>query len=111
MLAAITVLVTAVGASGDGEARAIEHALRSSLAADDVVIVRTDAAAAAEPSEPVDLTAVVTWSEDHGVAHIHFTRVADGRWLDREIRFDPSDAAPERGRTIGLALASMVPAE
>jgi hypothetical protein len=58
---------------------------------------------------PADAAVVLTWSDGHRRVHLHMLRVADGTFVDRDIGFDPRDAAKERGRTIGFAVASMMP--
>jgi hypothetical protein len=55
-------------------------------------------------------TAIVeVWWLDPGqhTAFLHCFEAGQQRWVDRQITFDPSDAARERGRTIGFALGSM----
>jgi hypothetical protein len=54
------------------------------------------------------LVGVVSAESDER-ATLHLTSAEDPRWSDREIRFDPRDAPRERGRTIGFALAAIVP--
>ena len=56
-----------------------------------------------------DAVVVVSWSEGHRHVRLRMLRVADGAWVDRDIGFDVRDASRERGRTIGFALASMLP--
>lgn len=119
VLAAISVLVViATGDPADGSTRTIEQALRAALGPDAVIVMRTtatgatdDALAASATADHTTLVSVVSWSDQQRRATIHFVTPPEGRWSDREIRFDAADAAPERGRTIGFALASMVPAE
>jgi len=119
VLAAISVLVViATGDPADGSTRTIEQALRTALGADAVIVVRTtptgatdEALAASAAADHTTLVSVVSWSDHQRRATIHFVTPPDGRWYDREIRFDAADAAAERGRTIGFALASMVPDE
>ncbi|MDB4936359.1 MAG: hypothetical protein JWP87_3331 [Labilithrix sp.] len=109
------VVILATGDPDDGSTRAIEQALHSALGNDAVVTIRSasrDSAAGASPSDDgAALVGVVSWSDRQKRATIHVTNARDGRSSDREIRFDPADVASERGRTIGFALASMVPAE
>jgi len=46
--------------------------------------------------------------EQHRRARLHLHLASDTDWLDREIDFLPEDAPAERGRTLGLALATML---
>jgi hypothetical protein len=116
-LAAVSVVVVvAAGDPDDGSSRAIEQALRTALGADASVELRSaaepEAAAAIAASATTDTTTlvgVVAWSDRQRRVTIHFSN-REGRATDREIRFDPYDAPAERGRTVGFALASMVPA-
>lgn len=121
-LEVIRVLVVLAGDRTDDAATtgAIEQALRSSLGADVVVSVRrgrddgadTDAALAKEAvADEATLLGVVTWTEAHRDARIRFFRPTEPDWGSREIRFGTTDVASERGRTVGFALASMVPDE
>jgi hypothetical protein len=66
---------------------------------------------ATEPGKTgtADAVVVLTWSDAHRRVHLHLLRVAEGTFVDRDIGFDPSDAPRERARTIGFALASMMP--
>jgi hypothetical protein len=57
-----------------------------------------------------DAVAEVTWadaSHRHASLHVHPRPLS--RWIDRDIGFDPSDADVERGRTLGFAVAAMLP--
>ena len=57
-----------------------------------------------------DAVVEVRWSEpDRRHAVVHVLAMPDHRWTDRELEFEPSDDSREKGRTVGLALASMVP--
>ncbi len=60
-------------------------------------------------SEGADAVVAVSWSDGHRHVRLRMLRVADGSWVDRDIGFDARDASRERGRTIGFALASMLP--
>ena len=119
LFGAVSVLVVlATGDPGDGSSRAIDLALRTALVRDATVAVR-----AAEPNASdeqleamgtaahASLLGVVSWSEHERRVVIRFTKLPYGGWADREVRFDAADAASERGRTVGFALASMMPAD
>jgi hypothetical protein len=60
-------------------------------------------------SAGADAVVVVSWTEGHKHVRLRMLRVADGAWVDRDIGFEARDASRERGRTIGFALASMLP--
>jgi hypothetical protein len=56
------------------------------------------------------VAAEIVWSSPQhlrAIVHVHLEGAT--RWIDRDIGFDSSDAAAERGRTLGFALASMLP--
>jgi hypothetical protein len=100
------VAVVIVVASGDpAETAALDRALRSALPEHTEISV--------QPNEPAETASTF-------VAHVEWTdhdrraivRTTDGtRTTEREIRFAETDAPAERGRTVGFALASMVPDE
>lgn len=117
LLAAVSVLVVvASGDPSDGSTQAMEQALRGALGRDVHVAVRSSPEGATDEalvtsanSEHAALLVVVSWSERPRRATLRIMKPADGRWTDREIRFDAADVATERGRTVGFALASMMP--
>jgi hypothetical protein len=51
--------------------------------------------------------AQIRWNA--GRVHIHLYTVKNQRWTERDIGFSGSDAPSERGRTVGFAVASMMP--
>lgn len=110
LFGAVTVIVVISSADPrDGSTEAMERALRSAVGDRAIVVVR--AARDEDAEEPQAgagaVVGVVTWSDHHRRATLHFQ--SNGRATDRELRFDASDAPAERGRTIGFAVASMVP--
>jgi len=117
LLAAVSVLViVASGEPADGSTQAMEQALRGALGREVEVAVRSASEGASDESlvatannEHAALLVVVAWSERPRRATLRIVKPTDGRWTDREIRFDSADVATERGRTVGFALASMVP--
>ena len=119
LLAAVSVLVIVTsGEPPDGSTPAMEQALRGALGRDVPVAVRTagegasdESLVATASSEHAALLVVVVWSERPRRATLRVVKPSEGRWTDREIRFDNGDVATERGRTVGFALASMVPEE
>jgi hypothetical protein len=61
-------------------------------------------------SAHADAVAEIIWATpQHLKASIHVHVEGAARWSDREIGFAVSDAPAERGRTLGFALASMLP--
>jgi hypothetical protein len=59
-----------------------------------------------------DAVAEVAWADaDHRHAALHVHIQGANRWIDRDIGFDPADADVERGRTLGFAVAAMMPDE
>lgn len=117
LLAAVSVLVIVTsGEPPDGSTPAMEQALRGALGRDVPVAVRMagegasdESLVATASSEHAALLVVVVWSERPRRATLRVVKPSEGRWTDREIRFDNGDVASERGRTVGFALASMVP--
>ncbi len=80
-----SVVVREVGTVSDGEALRLEEQLR--------------AAAVVE----------VFWSHTTKAnARIRIHMASADRWIDRQMTFLPGDSVPERGRTIGFAIASML---
>jgi len=119
LFAAVSVLVVlATGDPGDGSTRAIEQSLRAALAREATVVVRPGDASASDAELAAQgaaghatLLGVVSWSEKQRRVVIRFVTLPGGRWTDREVRFDAADVPTERGRTVGFALASMMPEE
>ncbi len=117
LLAAVSVLVVlATGDPGDGSTRAIEQSLRAALIRDATVVVRASEPSASDAelaamgaAAHATLLGVVSWSEKQRRVVIRFVALPAGRWTDREVRFDAADVPAERGRTVGFALASMMP--
>jgi hypothetical protein len=113
------VILVASGTSSDPTTTAMARAAREALGGDAAILVRE------VPQPPADEDALalghtlganavveLLWKDaEHRRATLH-VRVDPGtRWADRDIGFDPLDADAERGRTIGFALASMMPEE
>lgn len=107
-----------VGAAEDPHSPAIVRATREALGPSTHVEVQrldalpSDQQAAALGSElHADAVVEVTWTiPDHLHATIRMARQGAGRWLEREIGFRTADDDPtERSRTVGFAIASMLP--
>ena len=110
---ALAILIVASDANDPSTTAAIDAA-RGTLGEGSRVRVETFAGAPtsediAAASAGADAAVVLTWEPDHRRAHLHLWRPADRAWIDRDIAFDPRDAPKERGRTIGFALATMMP--
>ncbi len=111
------VLVLVLGTSPDETSASTKLALRDALGPDVSVEVRTvdhllrdeDAVAEAH-DEGLRAIAEVTWtstSPSHVTVHAFLPQT--GAWADREIVFSTHDAPAERARTLGFAIASMLP--
>jgi len=117
LFAAVSVMiVVATGDPADGSTQAMEQAMRAALGAEATIAVRPlpesssdETLLATANGDHATLLVVVSWSDRQRRVTLRFVKPADGRWADREIRFDTGDAANERGRTVGFALVSMVP--
>jgi hypothetical protein len=118
----VVVLLVALGGAREPSTRAMASATQDALDPSAVVLVREveeatlasdDRAAALADAVHADAIAVLTWPDaDHRRAHVHvLARQASGapRWIDRDIAFRDVDAADERGKALGFAVASMVP--
>ena len=96
---------------------AIARATREALGSETRVVMRM---VATLPSDAevvalgrgvhADAVVEVTWSlPDHLRTTIRVERSGSGRWVDRAIAFREIDAPSERSRTVGFAIASMLP--
>ena len=109
------VILVAAGQASDPSTGALTRAAHDALGPDTRVDVRetssapTDAdALQAERGAEVDAVAEVIWNDAQQAA-LHVLVPRTGRWVYRTIGFDASDAPIERGRTLGFAVASMLP--
>jgi cell division septation protein DedD len=111
------VILVAAGSAADPTTYAIERAASAALGRGARVLVHesmgapTDGEAlAASPETGPSAIVEVTWGDGgHRVAVLRVHLGGSDRWLDRTIGFGPNDADSERARTIGFALASMIP--
>ncbi len=111
------VVLVAAGSASDPTTLAIERAASEALGRAGRVVVReatgapTDGEALAIGSEASEAAVVeVTWSDRaHRVATLRVHLAGRRRWLGRTLGFTAADVDAERGRTIGLTLASMLP--
>jgi len=69
-----------------------------------------ETAVAIETSAHADAVVELGWADPrHRQANLRLHIASGGRWIERVIHFKPSDAQAERGRTLGFAVASMLP--
>lgn len=104
---------------GRGHERADESTVRSAsstLPVGSSVVVRnldgapTEAEALRfEEREAARAVAIVSWEGGERRVRLRLHRREDARFLERNILFEASDAPAEQGRTVGFALASMIP--
>ncbi|MGO9832926.1 MAG: hypothetical protein ACLP1X_01790 [Polyangiaceae bacterium] len=114
---AVTLIVlVAAGAAGDPTTVAMTGATRDALGGASVEVRETrgppddEAALAVEASSHAEAIVELRWADArHGQATLRLHIAAGGRWIERVIRFKPSDAYAERGRTLGFEVASMLP--
>jgi hypothetical protein len=117
MADALALVVLVATGSAASTTPALVQAAQEALGPDTRVEVRetpappTDAdALATEGAEHADAVVELVWGQPgsrEATVRIHIART--GHWIDRTIAFELSDAEPERGRTLGFAVASMLP--
>lgn len=111
----IVVIVVALGGDTEPVARSMSVAAEGALEPGSVVFVRQvdrppadENVLAVGRSAGADAVAVVRWVDDaHRLARLH-VRTESG-WVDRDVDFAGDDDAGERGRTLGFAIATMLP--
>lgn len=97
--------------------QAMLGAARSALGGATVIVREVPAAPSDESAlkagkaAHADAVVVVTWPDAGAQAHLHVRVLTQAQWADRDLVFGSGDVASERGRSAGLALATMVPAE
>jgi hypothetical protein len=114
----VVVLLVALGGAREPSTRSMAAAAQEALDPSALVLVREvpDATLASDAravslAEAVhaDAVAVLTWPDaDHHRAHVHVYSARPTRWVDRDIEFRGIDAAEERGKALGYAVAAMV---
>jgi hypothetical protein len=118
MAGALTLIIfVAAGDAEDVASRAMLRAARTALGGQSHVEIRARSEASndahtllVERQALADAVADVSWRDAaHRQARLHLHIARTDRWVDRSIGFQPSDVEAERGRTIGFALASMLP--
>ncbi len=111
MDSALIVLVSPADAEASGTAATVA-ALARALGPRAVIELRTapdPVAEAARPSPRPEATVVLHWEQDGRRAHLKVRPQPSAEWLERDLGFDAHDLVAERGRAVGLAIASMLP--
>jgi hypothetical protein len=113
---ALVLVLVVVGRDDPGATDAAVRAARAALPSGATVVVQRadampdDAALRVERAEDARAVAIVSWTDPVGLRiRLRVHRRDDGRFIDRDLVFDGTDAPSERGRTVGFAIASMVP--
>ncbi|MES1185464.1 MAG: hypothetical protein ABUL60_16755 [Myxococcales bacterium] len=111
---AVLVVLILSSAESDPAAPALEAAARELLgetATIRVMATPTDLSDAAtlQRAGTADGVVELAWNDDQQSALLHCYVARDGRWVDRKISFGAGDEAPQRGRLLGFAIASMFP--
>lgn len=86
---------------------------RARVTVDRVAVDPPDDESAARAAA-IGATAVIeiSWSGPDGTrAHLHAHLRRESTWVDRDMSFDRSAPAAERGRAVGLTIAAMIPDE
>jgi len=125
MSPALTILLITIAAGGGDSGGAMDdpftpgvaRATREALGPDTQIVLK-ELETAPDEAEAVELGArahadaivEVEWSlPDHLRTTIRLQRLGSKRWLDRDVGFREVDEPGERSRTVGFAIASMLP--
>jgi hypothetical protein len=99
--------------AGTPSSEALLEALRGALVKDVQVLPQTEAEAAhgtfEEQAQLREARANVRWGKNRSWALVRIKTAEPVRDIQRRIEFAPQDDERERGRTVGLALAAMIP--
>lgn len=112
----VLVVVLSSDAQSPGTLSMVSTA-RAALAGATVVVQEAPAAPTDEQalkagkSAKADAVVVVTWPDSGPHAHLHLRVFSEPKWADRDLSFGAADAPSERGRSVGLTIAAMVPIE
>lgn len=112
--AAVLVVLIISSAGADPVAPALEEAARELLGEDAKIRVVVTAielpdVATLQRAGGADGVVELIWNDDQKSALLHCYVARDERWVDRKVSFDAKDEAPQRGRLLGFAIASMFP--
>jgi hypothetical protein len=111
----VVLVMVAVGEAQSPATQALALAVRAGLGGSQVLIREGDEPDGSRLAELAHaqgaaLAASVRWSEEpRPRAAVRAYVTASGAVVERELVFDPADDPRERGRTVGLVLASLVP--
>jgi homeobox protein ESX1 len=116
----VAAIVLVIVSAAEAHDAATDSMLRAAAAAlgDSMTVVTREVSAPLDDAAAVDMereahaTAVaeVRWDDArHLSVHVRVHVDGEARWSDRELGFEAKDAERERGRTVGFALASMLP--
>lgn len=116
MSGAIVLVVLIAGRDDPASTDAALKAARTALPAETSIVLQRldappsdDAVLEVEKRERAQAVAVVVTDATGRRVRLHVHRADDRRWIDRDIAFESVDQAGERGRTLGFAMASMMP--
>lgn len=116
LLAPVVVVMVAAGDAADPQTRAMVSTLERSLEPGSTVLVQETSSVPSDLGAETALRAqsaesviVIAWP-GRNRARVR-VRSTSGAWATRELQFAPGDLADERGRTVGLIAATMVPGE
>ena len=118
MIAALVVVVlVSAGDVESAQTGGVSRGLEEALEPGSVVLVRAAPVApddadlrAIAASVHADAAAVITWTEAEGRhVHVRVQRANASAAADRDLDFRSTDASVERGKTVGFAIASMLP--
>ena len=119
MIAALVVVVlVSAGDVTSAQTGGVSRGLEEALEPGSMVLVR---AAPIDPDDAdlraiaaaahADAVAAITWTEAEGRhAHVRVQRANASAAAERDLDFTSTDASVERGKTVGFAIASMLPA-
>jgi len=115
--AAVLAILVATGEAHAAPTAAMSTAAAEVIGGDDAVRV-VEVGALTDPESlrverELGVRAVVAlaWSDaDHLHARLRLHAARTDRWIDREVDFAAADTPAERGRALGFAMASMLPA-
>jgi hypothetical protein len=110
--AAVLVVLIVSSAGTDPAAPALQRAARELLGEEaEIRLVLTPAdlpdGAVLQRAGRADGVVELVWNDDQQSALLHCYVAREARWVDRKISFSENDEAPQRGRLLGFAIASM----
>src|SRR5258708_29822274 len=114
---AARVVLVGAGEASDPTPSAMDRATRGAAEAATVDVREArspsptdDEALALEKTLPPTAVVELRWTDAaHRKALLRVHLSLESRWVERTVAFKPSDAIAERGRTLGFAVAAMMP--